>query len=74
MPKPTITYDIGTIDFWERDVMQSQAEYGRLVRVNRYLNCMKENFDIEDCSICLTSIVKVNFECSLKLLTFNSRT
>lgn len=60
-PKPTVTVDNTTMDFWRKDIEYSKVAYARLVRVNRYLNCMKENSDIEDCSICMTSIVKVNF-------------
>lgn len=59
---------------WLDDIKISEDTYDRKVRVNRYLNCMKENSDIEECAICMSSFVEViftfvNVEWSSKTLT-----
>ncbi|XP_037029986.1 E3 ubiquitin-protein ligase SHPRH-like [Bradysia coprophila] len=63
-PKPTVTVDVTAMDYWMKNIESSKETYSRLVRVNRYLNSMKENVDIDECSICMTPIVQcVSFQC-----------
>ncbi|KAG4074367.1 hypothetical protein HA402_008776 [Bradysia odoriphaga] len=63
-PKPTVTVDRTAMENWMKNIEYSKETYGRLVRVNRYLNSMKENVDIDECSICMTPILQcVSFQC-----------
>lgn len=58
-PKPTTT--LTSMKEWLDDIKLSEDTYDRKVRVNRYLNCMKENSDIVECAICMSSFVEVIF-------------
>lgn len=58
-PKPTVTFSFPTLQLWLQEVGNSKNVYERKVRVNRYLNSMKENSEIEECAICMSFVVTV---------------
>lgn len=50
-PKPTST-TLEIENMWN-DIKDAEVAYVQKIDTNRYLNCLRDNNDIEECAICM---------------------